>query len=110
MSKGAAVGFGAMGVAYLIALPLAELLLFAFVAFTIAVVVTVGLAAVMLFAWFKCLRTAVAERDYGWLRDLLLAPAAGVTAALVLGYPVALAIEVYAKPHIFTSHRLVSGS
>lgn len=86
MSRGAAVGVLGMGVTYLGALAIAQVALFVVAAAVVAIVVTIGVISISIMAWVRYLREAYIEQDYGWTRDLLLAPAVGLVAASVFSY------------------------
>src|SRR4051812_32592729 len=91
MSKGGAVvGLGFIFMTYLGALAFAQVLLFAFAALAVALIVTAGIVIVALIAWTRCIRSALALRDYHWLRDLILVPAAGLLGAVFFGQQVAV--------------------
>lgn len=89
-NEGVAVGIVGMGVVYLGAAALAQVVLFAVAAAAVAGVIAVGVIGTAMVAWAGCLRTAYRERDGGWIRDLLLAPTAGIVSATALSYPLAV--------------------
>lgn len=86
MSKsGVVAGVGAMGIVYLMALPIATAALFAVVAAVAAVVVLVGILATAGRVWLQQMRIATYCEDWGYVRDLCLVPASAISAAALFG-------------------------
>ncbi len=74
-----------MGVVYWIGFAMAMAVVAATVGVIVATVVILGILIVAVFAWIRSLRTAVRTGDHRWLRDLILAPAAGILSAALIG-------------------------
>ncbi len=78
MSKGAAAGVAGMGIAYLIAVPIAEVMLLAAGLVLLATVVAVAGLGFIVYFWGRLIVEAALDREWALARDLFGAPVAGV--------------------------------
>jgi hypothetical protein len=71
--------------------------LYAIVGAVAAAIIAVGVAGMAVFAWSRCLRQAAVERDFGWIRDLILVPFLAAWATVACSAAVARWEETF--PH-----------